>query len=245
MSLGTPNAHTRDLSDGSAIQPESVFNNPSYSKSSSSSSPALNNSEDSGPQRFLPPPDRNISLFGGPEMGNPQQSPAQAGGQSRYLQILEKLPSMAEFYGVAHRASIDVMGQTLRKVRKTGIICTIGPKTNSPEGLAGLRKSGMNIMRMNFSHGTHEYHATVIGNLYKSFHIYREGPPVAIALDTKGPVRQHTLTLTSHMHTCTINQHRNRNTLLTFDFFLFFCLCFLIARKFVLESWRREVKKLN
>ena len=70
--------------------------------------------------------------------------------------------------------------------RKTGIICTIGPGTNSPAALADLRRAGMNIMRMNFSHGDHKYHQTAIDNLVKSFDVF-PGPPVAVALDTKGP----------------------------------------------------------
>jgi len=121
---------------------------------------------------------------------NPAASPMSVPGQrnSKDLIILQSLPSKAEFYGVAHRASIDVMGQSRRQVRKTGIICTIGPKTNTPEALAGLRASGMNLMRMNFSHGTHEYHAGVIANLRKSFDVLKDGPPCAIALDTKGKI---------------------------------------------------------
>jgi pyruvate kinase len=88
---------------------------------------------------------------------------------------------------VAHRGSIDVMSGAGRSVRKTGIVCTIGPKTNTPEALANLRANGMNIMRMNFSHGSHEYHASVIANLRKSFEVRPDGPLCAIALDTKGP----------------------------------------------------------
>ncbi|KAI8814729.1 pyruvate kinase [Cladochytrium replicatum] len=52
--------------------------------------------------------------------------------------------------------------------------------------LLKLRKAGMNIMRLNFSHGTHEYHGSCIDNLRKSFEL-EGGRPVAVALDTKGP----------------------------------------------------------
>jgi pyruvate kinase len=41
-------------------------------------------------------------------------------------------------------------------IRKTSIICTIGPNTNSVEKMIALRKAGMNIVRLNFSHGSHE-----------------------------------------------------------------------------------------
>ncbi|GAV53696.1 hypothetical protein ZYGR_0AK01980 [Zygosaccharomyces rouxii] len=71
-------------------------------------------------------------------------------------------------------------------VRRTGIIGTIGPKTNNAETIAGLRKAGLNIVRMNFSHGSYDYHKSVIDNARKSEEIY-PGRPLAIALDTKGP----------------------------------------------------------
>jgi len=70
--------------------------------------------------------------------------------------------------------------------RKTSIICTIGPKTNSVEMLSKLRDAGMNIVRMNFSHGSYEYHQSVIDNTRKSS-LDHPGRPVGIALDTKGP----------------------------------------------------------
>jgi len=70
--------------------------------------------------------------------------------------------------------------------RKTGIICTIGPKTNNVEKLSQLRKAGMNIVRMNFSHGDHGYHQSVIDNV-KKLVANEPGRPLAIALDTKGP----------------------------------------------------------
>ena len=58
-----------------------------------------------------------------------------------------------------------------QKQRLTSIIGTIGPKTNTPEALAKLRESGLNIIRMNFSHGSHEYHGSIIDNVHKSFDV--------------------------------------------------------------------------
>ncbi|EIM92741.1 pyruvate kinase [Stereum hirsutum FP-91666 SS1] len=71
--------------------------------------------------------------------------------------------------------------------RKTAIIATIGPNVNTVEKLADLRKAGVNIVRMNFSHGSYEYHQSVIDNTRKMLAADPSGRPVAIALDTKGP----------------------------------------------------------
>ena len=43
-------------------------------------------------------------------------------------------------------------------MRRTKIVCTIGPATSSPENLEALVKAGMNMARLNFSHGVHEFH---------------------------------------------------------------------------------------
>ncbi|EGW33187.1 uncharacterized protein SPAPADRAFT_60512 [Spathaspora passalidarum NRRL Y-27907] len=73
-----------------------------------------------------------------------------------------------------------------KHLRRTSIIGTIGPKTNNVDVLVGLRKAGLNIVRMNFSHGSYEYHQSVVDNARKSTEVY-PGRPLAIALDTKGP----------------------------------------------------------
>ena len=70
-------------------------------------------------------------------------------------------------------------------MRKTKIVCTIGPSSESPEMIEKLCLAGMNVARLNFSHGTHAEHK-------KRIEIIREvstrlNLPVAILLDTKGP----------------------------------------------------------
>ncbi|KAF1810434.1 pyruvate kinase [Eremomyces bilateralis CBS 781.70] len=76
--------------------------------------------------------------------------------------------------------------QPPKNYRRTSIICTIGPKTNSVEKINMLRKAGLNVVRMNFSHGSYEYHKSVIDHA-KEAERQMDGRPVAIALDTKGP----------------------------------------------------------
>ncbi|CAO0801978.1 unnamed protein product [Mucor circinelloides] len=82
-------------------------------------------------------------------------------------------------------AEMDV-NVTTAASRKTSIIGTIGPNTNSIEMITQLRNVGLNIVRMNFSHGSYEYHRSVIDNTRQSAKMY-PGRPTAIALDTKGP----------------------------------------------------------
>ena len=68
-------------------------------------------------------------------------------------------------------------------MRKTKIICTIGPASENEDILIRMCRSGMNVARLNFSHGTHEQHQQKI-DLIKS---EREklNLPIAIMLDTK------------------------------------------------------------
>jgi len=73
-------------------------------------------------------------------------------------------------------------------VRLTKIICTIGPKTKSPEMIGKLLDAGMNVVRLNFSHGTHEYHGEVIDNVRTVLKQRGlDGSACPIMLDTKGP----------------------------------------------------------
>lgn len=70
-------------------------------------------------------------------------------------------------------------------MKKTKIVCTIGPASESKETLKTLMLSGMNVARLNFSHGSHEEHRARIESIKE----VREnlGLPVALMLDTKGP----------------------------------------------------------
>ena len=69
--------------------------------------------------------------------------------------------------------------------RKTKIVCTMGPSTEDDAVLRELMLSGMNVARLNFSHGNHEYH---LSNMNRIRRISAElGKPVGIMLDTRGP----------------------------------------------------------
>jgi len=69
--------------------------------------------------------------------------------------------------------------------RKTKIVCTMGPSTEDDAVLRELMVSGMNVARLNFSHGNHEYH---LSNMNRIRRISGElDKPVAIMLDTRGP----------------------------------------------------------
>lgn len=70
-------------------------------------------------------------------------------------------------------------------MKKTKIVCTIGPKTESKEVLKQLLEAGMNVMRLNFSHGDYEEHGRRISNLREV--MAETGMRAAILLDTKGP----------------------------------------------------------
>ena len=77
-------------------------------------------------------------------------------------------------------------------MRKTKIVCTIGPASESIEKLEQLMEAGMNVARLNFSHGNHEEHAARIQNIREA--AKKIGKNIAILLDTKGPeIRTHNM----------------------------------------------------
>ena len=88
----------------------------------------------------------------------------------------------------AARRKRVVRSRTERKPmihRKTKIVCTLGPATENDDVLREMMRSGMDVARLNFSHGTHETHGRTIERVKR----FREelGMPIALMLDTKGP----------------------------------------------------------
>lgn len=70
-------------------------------------------------------------------------------------------------------------------MRRTKIICTLGPATDQGEVLKDMMKAGMNVARFNFSHGSHEEHKARM-DMVKAARA-ELGLPIGIMLDTKGP----------------------------------------------------------
>ena len=70
-------------------------------------------------------------------------------------------------------------------MRKTKIVCTIGPASDDPQMLSQLMDAGMNVARLNMSHGTYDEQKPRIDNIKRLRAEKRI--PLAIMLDTKGP----------------------------------------------------------
>lgn len=89
-----------------------------------------------------------------------------------------------------HMCQLNIDSQ-VSAMRLSGIICTIGPASKSPEMLEKMIGCGMNVARLNFSHGSYEYHGETIKNIRTAAKNYSAKLgmeyPLAIALDTKGP----------------------------------------------------------
>src|SRR5512134_3346012 len=72
-----------------------------------------------------------------------------------------------------------------RQMRRTKIVATVGPASRSPENLERLVLAGVNVFRLNFSHGTHEEHLAVISHVREiAARLHR---PIALLQDLSGP----------------------------------------------------------
>jgi pyruvate kinase len=80
----------------------------------------------------------------------------------------------------------DILGSTDVSKRKTKIICTLGPSCGTKEKLVEMLEAGMDIARLNFSHGDHESHGKMLDTLREAVKEL-PGKQCAVLLDTKGP----------------------------------------------------------
>lgn len=84
---------------------------------------------------------------------------------------------------LVHNTRLDIY-KAAHTTRRSGIICTIGPASASVEVLTSLMKAGLNVVRLNFSHGTHPYHLQTIKNARQA--AASLNTDICIVLDTKG-----------------------------------------------------------
>ncbi|MCC7070694.1 MAG: pyruvate kinase [Deltaproteobacteria bacterium] len=70
-------------------------------------------------------------------------------------------------------------------MRRAKIVCTLGPSSNTPEAIEALIAAGMDVARLNFSHGDHDFHRTMVNRVRAAS--TRMNKPVAILQDLQGP----------------------------------------------------------
>ncbi len=84
--------------------------------------------------------------------------------------------------GIAHQHRVS---ESMKRQGKTKIVCTIGPATNSVDCLVQMIDAGMDVVRLNFSHGTQEEHRRAIENVHQT--MKRTGAHLTILQDLQGP----------------------------------------------------------
>jgi len=107
----------------------------------------------------------------------------------KYYEKAQNFPVKAANSYLEHLCLLDIDEEPYT-VRHTGIICTIGPACREVPKMMEMIKNGLNIARLNFSHGTYDYHGGTVKNVREAAENLKDtlhGRPVAIALDTKGP----------------------------------------------------------
>jgi len=92
---------------------------------------------------------------------------------------------MSNAMNVTTKCPADVMAECTMD-RKSKIVCTLGPACWDTDMLVQMIDAGMNVARLNFSHGSHESHANVLSNL-RAACLERPNAQIAVMLDTKGP----------------------------------------------------------
>ena len=70
-------------------------------------------------------------------------------------------------------------------MKKTKIICSIGPASQSPDVMSLMVKEGMNVARVNFSHGDYQEYTEILNSIKKTREVTNDN--IAILYDTKGP----------------------------------------------------------
>lgn len=125
-------------------------------------------------------------------MANPSHSQVIAAPDSsgRLLRLVSASSVMMQLLG---KSTNIRMSQILEhhededfRAHRTKIVCTMGPSCWDVDKMVQLIDAGMNVCRLNFSHGDHEAHGRVVKNLHEALK-QRPGKRVALLLDTKGP----------------------------------------------------------